>query len=198
MRLIATVGLNAEWVWVSENENLATHLTDQGMRITSTEENLEASMQVVDDMLETKVSRADYDAQVIAFDNSIAGLPTQEDYRTLANIQASTQLSVDQWSAVITAIREQTGEQEVTLSQITQYMQFDENFLTIGKSDSSLYTRITNERLSFMDGGTEVAYIEGKTMYINSMTVVERAVIGNHIHERVANGGTVIRYVGAA
>lgn len=35
MRLIATVGLNAEWVWVSENENLATHLTGLGMQISS-------------------------------------------------------------------------------------------------------------------------------------------------------------------
>ena len=59
--------------------------------------------------------------------------------------------------------------------------QLEENVygIEIGRSDSSIKARFTNDRLSFYQGITEVAYISGSSLYITNAHILDYLKIGN-------------------
>lgn len=54
--------------------------------------------------------------------------------------------------------------------------------IEIGRSDSHIKARFTNDRLSFYQGVSEVAYISGSTLYISNADVLDYLRIGNSTH----------------
>lgn len=59
--------------------------------------------------------------------------------------------------------------------------ELDENVygIEIGRSDSGIKARFTNDRLSFYQGITEVAYISGSSLYITNAHVLDYLKLGN-------------------
>ncbi len=51
--------------------------------------------------------------------------------------------------------------------------------IEIGRSDSNIKARFTNDRLSFYQGISEVAYISGSTLYITNADILDYLRIGN-------------------
>ncbi len=51
--------------------------------------------------------------------------------------------------------------------------------IEIGRSDSNIKARFTNDRLSFYQGVSEVAYISGSTLYITNADILDYLRIGN-------------------
>lgn len=58
------------------------------------------------------------------------------------------------------------------------YFEFSTAGLLIGKKDSDFKTRITNEKMSFMQGNDEVAFIQYNRMYITEARITDRLSIG--------------------
>lgn len=61
---------------------------------------------------------------------------------------------------------------------ITQYMRFGSDGLTLGKTNSTLTLQLTNDRISFQNGGAEIAYVTGKKLYITDATFLSSVQIG--------------------
>ncbi len=59
--------------------------------------------------------------------------------------------------------------------------QLEENIygIEIGRSDSSIKARFTNDRLSFYQGITEVAYVSGSSLYITNAHILDYLKIGS-------------------
>ena len=51
--------------------------------------------------------------------------------------------------------------------------------IEIGRSDSNIKARFTNDRLSFYQGLAEVAYISGSNLYITRTQVLDYLKLGN-------------------
>ena len=51
--------------------------------------------------------------------------------------------------------------------------------IEIGRSDSNVRARFTNEKLSFIQGEVEVAYISGSNLYITRAEILDYLRIGN-------------------
>lgn len=51
--------------------------------------------------------------------------------------------------------------------------------IEIGRSDSNIKARFTNDRLSFYQGIAEVAYISGSSLYINNAQILDYLKLGN-------------------
>ena len=51
--------------------------------------------------------------------------------------------------------------------------------IEIGRSDSNIKARFTNDRLSFYQGLAEVAYISGSNLYITRAQVLDYLKLGN-------------------
>lgn len=70
------------------------------------------------------------------------------------------------------------------VSQLDVYIrrgQLEENVygIEIGRSDSGIKARFTNDRLSFFQGIVEVAYISGSSLYITNAHILDYLKIGN-------------------
>ncbi len=51
--------------------------------------------------------------------------------------------------------------------------------IEVGRSDSNMKARFTNEKLSFLQGSVEVAYISGNNLYISRAEILDYLRIGN-------------------
>lgn len=65
------------------------------------------------------------------------------------------------------------------LNTITEYIHFEGAEITLGKSDSQTKLVIRNDRISFMTGETESAYISENTLYITDSTILNKLLIGH-------------------
>lgn len=66
-----------------------------------------------------------------------------------------------------------------TTDNVNSYMSFDNDALTLGKSDSAFKTKITNQEWSIQKDGAKVTYINDKTMYITDGQFTESLKVGN-------------------
>ena len=68
--------------------------------------------------------------------------------------------------------------------------------LYIGEIEGDSSLLIGTDRISFMQGQNEIAYISGQQMYINRSINLESVQIGSHIQMKINNNLTVIQWVG--
>lgn len=66
-------------------------------------------------------------------------------------------------------------------STIETWMRFSEDGLSLGKSNSAFTSRISNERMSFFDGNTEVSYIGNKALNITDAKVQNTLSMGEGV-----------------
>ncbi|WP_461223852.1 phage tail spike protein [Lacticaseibacillus suihuaensis] len=90
------------------------------------------------------------------------------------------------------------GDQGKTISDVQNSMQFDQDGLTLGKSDSALTVTIDNKQLSFKDNGKQVAYVNGQKMYISDLQVLNSITLGYHKISKYSADGetTAVTFVG--
>lgn len=62
---------------------------------------------------------------------------------------------------------------------IKEYIHFEGAEITLGKSDSQTKLVVKNDRISFMNGDTESAYISENTLYITDSTILNKMQIGH-------------------
>lgn len=75
-----------------------------------------------------------------------------------------------------------------TTDNVNSYMSFDNDGLTLGKSDSALKTKITNEEWSIQKNGAKVTYINDQTMYITDGQFTQSLKVGAFGFVPRANG----------
>ena len=75
-----------------------------------------------------------------------------------------------------------------TTDNVDNYMSFDNDGLTLGKSDSAFKTKITNQEWSIQKNGAKVTYINDQTMYITDGQFTQSLKIGNFGFVPRANG----------
>lgn len=83
-----------------------------------------------------------------------------------------------------------------TADNVNSYMSFDTDGLTLGKSDSDFKTTITNEKLSFLQNGNEVAYFANNQMYVTDGNFANSMTIGKFVFVPRANGSLDFKKVG--
>ena len=83
-----------------------------------------------------------------------------------------------------------------TTDNVNSYMSFDNDGLTLGKSDSAFKTKITNEEWSIQKNGAKVTYINDQTMYITDGQFTQSLKIGAFGFVPRANGSLDFKKVG--
>ena len=64
------------------------------------------------------------------------------------------------------------------LATLSQYIRFEGGIITLGKSDSQATLSIANDRISFMNGTNESAFITGNQLYITDSTILNKLQVG--------------------
>lgn len=83
-----------------------------------------------------------------------------------------------------------------TADNVNSYMSFDNDGLTLGKSDSAFKTKITNEEWSIQKNGAKVTYINDQTMYITDGQFTQSLKVGAFGFVPRANGSLDFKKVG--
>ena len=160
IRLIAenteTISTNLE----SFKKETASSITLQAEEIMSQVENKYTSKSATDEM-ETRIG-----SQIIQTAQSV----TDSFYQNI--------------SAVSEDVNVLSGEINEITSSLDVYIRRGEleqgvYGIEIGRSDSNVKARFTNDKLSFFQGIVEVAYISGSTLYITNADILDCLKVGN-------------------
>lgn len=77
---------------------------------------------------------------------------------------------------------------DTTLEGYMTYFDFQADGMHIGTTKSIIELKLSNDRLAFMEGTTEVAYIGNRKLYITNAEVTESLTIGNFGFTKESNG----------
>lgn len=83
-----------------------------------------------------------------------------------------------------------------TTDNVNNYMSFNNDGLTLGKSDSAFKTKITNQEWSIQKNGAKVTYINDQTMYITDGQFTQSLKVGAFGFVPRANGSLDFKKVG--
>ena len=73
----------------------------------------------------------------------------------------------------------ENGETQTAFEELRRYIRFISGNIELGDQDNDLKCIISNEKISFTQNGTEVAYISNNKLYITSAEVLDRFTVGN-------------------
>ena len=100
-----------------------------------------------------------------------------------SSVNQSSKNIIDNFTSKLSVISDDLQDTTKFINEINAYIKRGElesgvYGIEIGRSDSNIKARFTNEKLSFLQGTTEVAYISGNNLYILRAEILDYIKIG--------------------
>lgn len=112
------------------------------------------------------------------------------------SINRSVADAKNEMSGQIASVNGRVDGLKQTTDNVNSYMSFDNDALTLGKSDSAFKTKITNQEWSIQKNGAKVTYINDQTMYITDGQFTQSLKVGAFGFVPRANGSLDFKKVG--
>lgn len=77
---------------------------------------------------------------------------------------------------------------DAQFDEITKYIRFVDGNIILGESENELTLKIQNDRISFLEGGVEVAYLSNRKLYVNDGEYLHSLKLGNYAFIPRENG----------
>lgn len=122
------------------------------------------------------------------YQNTVSSQFTQTKKDFTWSINQSVTDAKNEMSGQIDSVNGRVDGLKKTTDNVNNYMSFDNDGLTLGKSDSAFKTKITNQEWSIQKNGAKVTYINDQTMYITDGQFTQSLKIGNFGFVPRANG----------
>lgn len=100
------------------------------------------------------------------------------------------------FNTVVENINTNSTENNEKFAEITKYIRFEDGNIVLGKSDNQLILKIQNDRISYQQNGSEVAYFSNNKLYVTKIEVIESLQLGSIIFVVEQNGSVSIEKVG--
>jgi hypothetical protein len=158
----------AAWVTVNDSSEIIYNL----------EQNVEASIIKSAEDITTQVAERYYLKDET--DALVSEVST-----TIGHTKESFDIQFTQFSADIAAVAAGT---DAEFEEIRKYIRFVNGMILLGEVGNELELQISNDRISFLQDGAEVAYFSNRRMYITDAQVNHSLQIGNFVFMPRANG----------
>lgn len=112
------------------------------------------------------------------------------------SINESVKDAKNEMSGQIASVNGLVDGLKQTTDNVNNYMSFNNDGLTLGKSDSAFKTEITNQEWSIQKNGAKVTYINDQTMYITDGQFTQSLKVGAFGFVPRANGSLDFKKVG--
>ena len=112
------------------------------------------------------------------------------------SISESVKDAKNEMSGQIDSVNGRVDGLKKTTDNVNSYMSFDNDALTLGKSDSAFKTKITNQEWSIQKNGAKVTYINDQTMYITDGQFTQSLKVGAFEFVPRVNGSLDFKKVG--
>lgn len=130
------------------------------------------------------------------YQNTVSTQFTQTKKDFTWSINQSVTDAKNEMSSQIDSVNGRLDGLKQTTDNVNSYMSFDNDALTLGKSDSAFKTKITNQEWSIQKNGAKVTYINDQTMYITDGQFTQSLKIGAFGFVPRANGSLDFKKVG--
>lgn len=130
------------------------------------------------------------------YQNTVSSQFTQTKNDFTWSINQSVTDAKNEMSGQIDSVNGRVDGLKQTTDNVNSYMSFDNEGLTLGKSNSAFKTKITNEEWSIQKNGAKVTYINDQTMYITDGQFTQSLKIGAFGFVPRANGSLDFKKVG--
>lgn len=130
------------------------------------------------------------------YQNTVSTQFTQTKKDFTWSINQSVTDAKNEMSGQIDSVNGKLDGLKQTTDNVNSYMSFDNDALTLGKSDSAFKTKITNQEWSIQKNGAKVTYINDKTMYITDGQFTQSLKIGAFGFAPKANGSLDFKKMG--
>lgn len=136
-----------------------------------------------------------------AAEDALAGLNgVQQTVTSLSQTVTELLQTSDGWSFEFQVIEEQLtqlgDEISTKYSEQLKYIRLVDGEIIIGIEGNEMSLRISNDRISFMQGGVEVAYMSSNKLYITNAEVTHTLNLGLYSFAPRSNGNLSFRYNG--
>lgn len=148
--------------------------------------------EITSNVSETYVSNSAFEH----YQNTVSSQFTQTKNDFTWSINQSVTDAKNEMSGQIDSVNGRVDGLKQTTDNVNSYMSFDNDGLTLGKSDSAFKTKITNEEWSIQKNGAKVTYINDQTMYITDGQFTQSLKIGAFGFVPRANGSLDFKKVG--
>ena len=81
-------------------------------------------------------------------------------------------------------------------AEIGQYMNYDENGLTLGATSSAFKTVIDNKGMYFKQGDSIVSYVNNSQLYIPNAVIEQNLILGGFFFSSRTDGGVSVTWQG--
>lgn len=122
------------------------------------------------------------------YQNTVSSQFTQTKKDFTWSINQSVNDAKNEMNGQIDSVNGRVDGLKKTTDNVNNYMSFDNDGLTLGKSDSAFKTKITNQEWTIQKNGAKVTYINDQTMYITDGQFTQSLKIGNFGFVPRANG----------
>lgn len=130
------------------------------------------------------------------YQNTVSTQFTQTKKDFTWSINQSVTDAKNEMSGQIDSVNGRLDGLKQTTDNVNSYMTFDNDALTLGKSDSAFKTKITNQEWSIQKNGAKVTYINDQTMYITDGQFTQSLKVGAFGFVPRANGSLDFKKVG--
>lgn len=171
---------NTDWTPAPEDvdEAINTERTERQSAIET------KANEITSKVSETYVSNSAFEH----YQNTVSSQFTQTKKDFTWSINQSVTDAKNEMSGQIDSVNGRVDGLKQTTDNVNNYMSFDNDGLTLGKSDSAFKTKITNQEWSIQKNGAKVTYINDQTMYITDGQFTQSLKIGNFGFVPRANG----------
>jgi len=131
-------------------------------------------------------------------------LEVSETYATNDKVEqyVSTQLTqlADSFTFTFNTLQQQITESDgysrEQFVEYSKYIRFEDGAIILGEEGNEIMLRIENDRIKFLDGGAEVAYISDKQLYITDAHFLNSLTLGSFAFLPRENGNLSLVKVG--
>lgn len=179
---------NTDWTPAPEDvdEAINTERTERQSAIET------KANEITSKVSETYVSNSAFEH----YQNTVSTQFTQTKNDFTWSINQSVTDAKNEMSIQIDSVNGRVDGLKQTTDNVNSYMSFDNDALTLGKSDSAFKTKITNQEWSIQKNGAKVTYINDKTMYITDGQFTQSLKVGAFGFVPRANGSLDFKKVG--
>lgn len=162
-------GIRQDVEKVAENTNTAVY---------NVERNLEASIQIAEQNIQQTVAERYY------LKDETDSLVSEVSSR-LEQTAAGFEMQFTQFSADVDSLAAGT---DAEFELLRRYIRFVDGSILLGQEGNELELQISNDRISFMQSGTEVAYFSNNKLYVTDAEIIHSLQLGNFAFLPRTNG----------
>lgn len=146
--------------------------------VYNVEQNLMASIQVTEENIKTTVAESYYlkeDTEAL-----VSSVSTE-----IEQTKNSFEIQFNQFNADVEALA--TGT-DAEFEEIRKYIRFVDGQILLGEVGNELELKISNDRISFLQDGAEVAYFSNRKLYVTDAEILHSLQLGKFAFMPRANG----------